>query len=80
MEESEYVAFTFDTSDLPADVVVGSPDQHLLTLTDNDGYRVEFSTASQTVGEDALECGSVTGVHIPYARCCCWDHYHSDSG
>ena len=54
VEESEYVAFAFDTSALPVDVVVGSPDQHLLTLTDNDGYRVEFTTASQTVAEDAV--------------------------
>ena len=51
VEEPESVTFAFDTSALPVDVVVGSPDQHLLTLTDNDGYRVEFATTSQTVAE-----------------------------
>ena len=62
VEESEYVAFAFDTSALPADVVVGSPDQHLLTLTDNDGYRVEFATASQTVAEDAVSVSVLVSI------------------
>ena len=55
-EDDEFVTFVFDGANLPAAVVVGSPDQHVLTVTDNDGlpdYAVEFSIASQTVAEDA---------------------------
>ena len=61
VEDFEYVAFTFDTSALPVDVVVGSRNQHVLTVTNNDmrlppppppeSYVVSFATTSQTVGE-----------------------------
>ena len=49
VENDEYVEFTFDTSGLP--VVLGDQVTCLLTVTDNDGYRVSFDTASQTVDE-----------------------------
>ena len=51
VEGDEYVDFTFDTSALPADVVVGSPGTHRLTVTDDDSYEISFSKASGIVDE-----------------------------
>ena len=55
IEDSEDVTFAFDTSALPVDVVLGSPDQHVLTVEDDDDYVVSFDIASQTVVEGNIE-------------------------
>ena len=69
-EMDETITLIFDSGDLPANVVVGSPDRSTITITDNEPpplagdteYTVSFTTASKTVGEGNVDVTVVVSI------------------